>query len=84
MIVNVIYNHDNCSWYFRAMLTAIHQNNNNDRKQKYNQDGTERTRIQRRKTTNLTPTAYWAKEDADYSKCKYCRFSSGRVIVSRK
>ena len=39
------------------MLTEMHQNDNNDRKQKYNIDGTERTCLQRKTTTNLTPRA---------------------------
>ena len=50
----------------RAMLTALHQNHNANRKQKFNADGTERISIQRKKSTNLTPTAYWTKEKADY------------------
>ena len=29
-------------------------------------DGSERITIKRQKATNLTPTAYWVKEDADY------------------
>ena len=50
----------------RAMLTALHQNHNANRKQKLNADGTEQISIQRKKSTNLTPTAYWTKEKADY------------------
>lgn len=48
------------------MVTALHQNSNNIRKVKMNTDGTERIAIHRKKSTNLTPTAYWVKEKADY------------------
>ena len=50
----------------RAMLTAIHQNHNANRKQKFNADGTEHISIQKKKSTNLTSTAYCTKEKADY------------------
>lgn len=48
------------------MLTALHQNHNSNRDVKRNIDGSERITIKRKKATNLTPTAYWVKEDADY------------------
>ena len=48
------------------MVTALHQNSNIIRKGKMNTDGTERIAIHRKKSTNLTPTAYWVKEKADF------------------
>ena len=48
------------------MQTALHQNHNSNRDVRKNMDRSERITIKRKKATNLTQTAYWVKEDADY------------------
>jgi len=49
-------------------LTILHQNENAIRATKKNRDGSDRMHIQRKKVTNQTATAYFAKEDATYGK----------------
>ena len=52
----------------RAQITAMHQNENATRARHVNRDGEERVHIVRKKVTGQTPTAYYAKTKATYSK----------------